>query len=113
MPFRVFGNKPITEVDMNRDGSVSIVEAILSQQKRFHKIDKNADNQLVMEEVKYFLSSSGSEKTFDEYRTSFNKMDTFINGALTELEFLEALEHRFSKRDANHDNILTANELKN
>lgn len=99
------------DMDINNDGGITVVEAILSQQKRFHHIDTNGDNQLTLEEVTQFVENSGSDKEPEDYRRSFGRMDVSRNQSLSKLEFLEGIENRFSIQDKNNDNIITSNEM--
>jgi Ca2+-binding EF-hand superfamily protein len=110
-------------LDTNRDGSVSkaeieaaqakaLQEAQADQQQRmeaeFNKLDTNHDKSLSLAEFKAAAPAPTAAETPDQMIAA---MDTNKDGKISAAEYRAQPLANFDKADANHDGVLTAQEL--
>ena len=110
-------------VDTNKDGSISKDEITAAQTKslqqaqamesqrieaEFKKLDTNNDNQLSLSEFKAAAPGVRAAETPDQVIAA---LDTNKDGKISAAEYRAPKVANFDKADANHDGILTAQEV--
>jgi Ca2+-binding EF-hand superfamily protein len=110
-------------LDTNKDGSVSKAEIAAAQasalkqaqaveeqrlEAEFKKLDTNHDNQLSLAEFKAAAPSVSAAETPDQMLAA---LDTNKDGKISAAEYRAQPLANFDRADANHDGILTAQEL--
>lgn len=110
-------------VDTNKDGSLSKAEIAAGQAKalqqaqameqqrieaEFAKLDTNHDKSLSLAEFKAVAPSVKASETPDQMIAN---LDTNKDGKVSAAEYRAQPLANFDKADANHDGILTAQEL--
>jgi Ca2+-binding EF-hand superfamily protein len=110
-------------LDTNKDGSVSkseivaaqakaLQEAQAAQQQRmeaeFNKLDTNHDKSLSLAEFKAAAPTPTAAETPDQMMAA---LDTNKDGKISATEYRAQPLANFDKADANHDGVLTAQEL--
>ena len=110
-------------VDTNKDGQVTKAEITAAQTKalaeaqvaegqrleaEFNKLDTNKDKQLSLAEFKAAVPPLKPTETADQMIAN---VDTNKDGKISAAEYRAQPVANFDKADANHDGILTAEEL--
>jgi Ca2+-binding EF-hand superfamily protein len=96
--------------DQNHDGKLSAEESKMPVE-RFTRIDTNKDGFLTKEELTQAFQPNGEGPRAKFGARQFAKMDADKNGKVTKAEALAAAEARFSHVDANHDGVITQEEI--
>ncbi len=110
-------------VDTNKDGLLTREEIAAAQAKaleqaravesrrleaKFKKLDTNKDNQLSLAEFKASEPAIRTSETADQMLA---QLDTNKDGKINAAEYRAKPMANFAKADANHDGILTAQEI--
>ena len=98
--------------DANKDGVVTLDEAVAAAKARFTAADANKDGKLTAEEMKAARPGRGG-KGHNGKGKMFERMDANNDGKLTRDELRTKSDEHFAKLDTNKDGVVTREEAKN
>lgn len=98
----------VKQLDANGDGQVQIVEIEASAAKQAAEIDANADGAITVAEMKAWREAKRAERA----EARLMRLDANQDGKVSVDEFAAARLERASKRDANGDGVIAADEMR-
>jgi Ca2+-binding EF-hand superfamily protein len=117
---------PMAMFDADRDGNISLAELRDGSARLFQAIDTNGDGRITKDEMrahheKLMAAHGGTHMgpppgghagpPGGPHPPRFDDLDADHDGAVTLAEFRQLLEQHFAMVDANHDGVLSHDEL--
>ncbi|MBV9930875.1 MAG: EF-hand domain-containing protein [Alphaproteobacteria bacterium] len=121
---------PMAMFDANRDGAISLAELQAGSARLFRAIDANGDGRITPDEMrahrrKLMAGDHGGPRGHmgpppeghagpppgGPHPPRFEELDSDHDGAIGLAEFQQHLEQHFAMIDANHDGVVTHDEL--
>jgi Ca2+-binding EF-hand superfamily protein len=96
--------------DSNKDGVVTLDEAVAAAKARFAAADANKDGKLTADEMKNARPHGRHGKGGPGKGKMFDRFDTNKDGKLTRDELRAKSDEHFTKLDANKDGVVTREE---
>lgn len=111
--------KFMSEIDTDKDGSVSAAKSDAQAAKKFEEFDANKDGSVSLDEMdkhheaeKAKREAARAEREAEMKKKYQSKVDPDGDGKITKEEFLKNAKERHAKMDANGDGKVTKDEMK-
>jgi hypothetical protein len=106
------GEHHFIQMDSNADGAVSKQEYLARRAAKFKEADANGDGKLTQGELEAAIIKRITERVKDRMKDRFARLETDKDGAISEDEMTARAEHRFEKKDHDHDHQITPGEMR-
>lgn len=111
--------KPMADIDTDKDGSVSTAESEAHAAKKFEEFDADKDGSVSLDEMEKFHATekakreaARAEREAEMKKKYQAKVDPDGDGKISKDEFLKNAKERHAKMDANGDGTVTKEEAK-
>ncbi|WP_298675262.1 calcium-binding protein [uncultured Lentibacter sp.] len=104
------GKMRLEQLDLNKDGKLSLEELQAAPLKRFEQGDTNGDGKITAEEA----AAAASTRAQKRFEKMLKRRDTDKDGALSQAEMLDTARQAemFAELDADKDGFLSQDEMR-